>query len=174
MVVLLSSALTTQYHITFAKSRDYSRLFQTIFQPLKPPNFPMSPRLCARKPLFHRHFRDFMRNHGDRGLKFAQQSRLTASWIFRTKEAQNAQKSHKIAHFCSALLCKVLCEAAQCRLAYSCLIFDRRKSGCRGNADSLYFFFSVGNLLLSLIFLWLRISEATHKEFLRYSKSEAR
>ena len=80
----------------------------------------MSPRLCARKPLFHRHFRDFVRNQVGRDLKFAQQSRLTASWIFRTKEAQNARKSPKIAHFCSALPSKVICEAAQCRHAYSC------------------------------------------------------
>ena len=46
-------------------------------------------------------------------------------------------------------------------------------SRCR-NADYISFFFSVGNLLLSLIFLWIRISEATHKEILRYSKSETR
>ena len=39
---------------------------------------------------------------------------------FRTKEAQNARKSLKIAHFCSALPCKVICVAAQCRHAYSC------------------------------------------------------
>ena len=73
--------------------------------------------------------------------------------------------------------CRRTCDEAEVVYhpdSFTCLIFDRRKSGCRGNADSLYFFFSVGNLLLSLIFLWLRISEATHKEFLRYSKSEAR
>lgn len=80
----------------------------------------MSPRLCTRKPLFHRHFRVFVRNRVDLRRFFAQQSRLTASWIFRTKEAQNARKSPKIAHFCSALPCKVICEAAQCRHAYSC------------------------------------------------------
>ena len=73
--------------------------------------------------------------------------------------------------------CRRTCDEAEVVYppdSFTCLIFDRRKSGCRGNADSLYFFFSVGNLLLSLIFLWLRISEATHKEILRYSKSEAR
>ena len=80
----------------------------------------MSPRLCARKSLFHRHFRDFVRNRVDLRRFFAQQSRLTASWIFRTKEAQNARKSPKIAHFCSALPCMVVCVAAQCRHAYSC------------------------------------------------------
>ena len=80
----------------------------------------MSPRLCARKPLFHRHFRDFVRNRVDLRRFFAQQSRLTASWIFRTKEAQNARKSPQIAHFCSALPCIVICVVAQCRRAYSC------------------------------------------------------
>ena len=80
----------------------------------------MSPRLCAIKPLFHRHFRDFVRNHGDRGLKFAQQCRHRKSFWIWTKEDQKARKSPKIAHFCSALPCKVVCEAAQCRHAYSC------------------------------------------------------
>ena len=80
----------------------------------------MSLRLCAIKSLFHRHFRVFVRNRVDLRRFFAQQSRLTASWIFRIKEAQNARKSPKIAHFCSALPCKVICVAAQCRHAYSC------------------------------------------------------
>ena len=73
--------------------------------------------------------------------------------------------------------CRRTCDEAEVVYhpdSFTCLIFDRRKSGCHGNADSLYFFFSVGNLFLSLIFLWVRISEATHKEVLHYSKSEAR
>ena len=39
---------------------------------------------------------------------------------FRTKEAQNARKSPKTAHLCSALPSIVICVAAQCRHAYSC------------------------------------------------------
>jgi len=157
-----------------------------------------------------------------------------ASWIFRTKEDQKARKSPKIAHFCSALPCKVIREAAQCRHAYSCnkircnpssiislqisvfcvlwlgwctwsLSFFNRHTGLswrlHGQKRRIYtsrlrlalffdyayqllnfvvtalyisFFFSVSNFLLSLIFLWVRISEATHKEISRYSKSEAR
>ena len=80
----------------------------------------MSPYLCRQISLFHRHFRVFVRNRVDLRRFFAQQSRLTASWIFRTKEAQNARKSPQIAHFCSALPCIVTCVAAQCRHAYSC------------------------------------------------------
>ena len=88
----------------------------------------MSPYLCRQISLFHRHFRVFVRNRVDLRRFFAQQSRLTASWIFRTKEAQKARKSPKIAYFCSALPCKVICVAAQCRHAYSCNKIGRELS----------------------------------------------
>ena len=38
----------------------------------------------------------------------------------RTKQHENGLKRGKIAHNCSALPCKVICVAAQCRHAYSC------------------------------------------------------
>lgn len=41
-------------------------------------------------------------------------------------------------------------------------------------ASLISFFFSVSKSLVLLIFLWIRISEATPKEFLRYSKRETR
>ena len=50
----------------------------------------MSPRLCARKPLFHRHFRDFVRNQVDRDLKFAQQCRLANFGQKRLKTPENS------------------------------------------------------------------------------------
>ena len=53
----------------------------------------MSPRLRARKPLFHRHFRDFVRNQVDRDLKFAQQCRHRKSFWIWTKEAQKSPKN---------------------------------------------------------------------------------
>ena len=80
----------------------------------------MSPCLCRQISLFHRHSRDFVCNHGDRGLKFAQQCRHRKSFWIWTKEAQKARKSPKTARFCSALPCIVTCVAAQCRHAYSC------------------------------------------------------
>ena len=40
----------------------------------------MSPRLCAIKPLFHRHFRDLLRNHVASRRLFAQTSRPTTSF----------------------------------------------------------------------------------------------
>ena len=114
----------------------------------------MSPRLCARKPLFHRHFRDLLRNHVAMALKFAQQCRLRKSPRNWTKEAQNARKSPEIAHFCSALPCKVICEAAQCRLAYSCnkigrdlsiLTFCIQPDFCVVNGDRRTWSFSFSN-----------------------------
>ena len=74
-------------------------------------------------------------------------------------------------------LCRRTCDEAEVVYhpdSFTCLIFDRRKSGCRATQSLYIFFFSVGNLLLTLIFLWVRISEASHKEILRYSRSEAR
>ena len=50
----------------------------------------MSPRLCARKSLFHRHFRDFVRNQVDRDLKFAQQCRLANFGQKRLKTPENS------------------------------------------------------------------------------------
>ena len=73
--------------------------------------------------------------------------------------------------------CRRTCDEAEVGYhpdSFTCLIFDRRKSGCRATQTLYIFFFSVGNLLLTLIFLWVRISEASHKEILRYSRSEAR
>ena len=52
----------------------------------------MSPRLRARKSSFHRHFRDFVRNHVAMGLKFAQQCRHRKSFWIWTKEAQKSPK----------------------------------------------------------------------------------
>ena len=62
----------------------------------------MSPRLCARKPLFHRHFRDFVRNHGDRDLKFAQQCRLANFGQKRLKMPEKALKHPIFARHCRA------------------------------------------------------------------------
>ena len=53
--------------------------------------------------------------------------------------------------------------------------FDYAYQLLRSVVTALYiFFFSVSNSLDPLIFFWIRISEATLKEFLRYSKRETR
>ena len=76
----------------------------------------MLSHLCSQKSLFHRHFRLFMRNQVDLEFIFAQDVAFRISYKTAWKRAEKGQKAHN----CSALPCKVICVAAQCRHAYSC------------------------------------------------------
>ena len=74
--------------------------------------------------------------------------------------------------------CRRTCDEAEVVYhpdSFTCLIFDRRKSEPMPQRQfPIYSSFLLVILLLTLFFLWVRISEATHEEFLHYSKSEAR
>ena len=133
----------------------------------------MSPRLCARKPLFHRHFRDLLRNHVASRCLFAQTSRPTTSYKFRTKEAQNARNSPKTAHFCSALPSIVICVAAQCRHAYSCNKIRRNPNSITSLQIAVFL-----RSLAWLAYLVASVLQSPHRAFLgltrRYLRQKRR